>query len=584
MLTEDDAIAMMIHRSAFKAVSRAFKPYVAAYLAVIVLILSATALSLLTPYLFKIFIDKGLTQGNYHAMCSSLIALGCATVCGLLIQIALDAIHEYVGAHFTRRLREHLFRTLLYIPIDTRLSYTRGDLYSRLMSDSGEVYGIIVSIFIGALGESAMLCGVTICMLRISLRISLYLLLAGIPIMVVIGVTSNGLTHRNLDLKAAKAILSEFILERLGAMDLVRSFLRQQHELRGFDTKSRDVIRATFRSVRLRFGSGFGINATVGLAVVGSLYAGGCMVLGGRLTVGGLIALYMYAGKLFAPVQSLSHRTLGFYSRCASLQRIGELLALESCPAVGVAATLQPKTGPPPSISCSGLSFQYDESVTPVFSDFGFDVLPGTKLALIGPSGSGKTTLLKMLAGYLHPTNGSIVIDGLDATAMTFEEHYTLVGFIGQEVELLNLSIADNIRYGCLNATDEEVDYVVERARLSDLVSSLPQGLDTRVGVGGCRLSRGQRQRLAIARLLLTPSNIWLLDEFTSSLDETTESEVLDALEECWQDKTVIIVSHRPSILTRVSHVLQIGSTAQIATRCSSALLQNVHVAACGRS
>lgn len=546
-----------LHKYQLRSIIEVFRPFIGSYIVIVLLVLVGIGSSLSVPYLFKTLVDHGLAAKNptVFAWCTGEILL--ATLLGLMAQAVMDLMHEYVGSHFTKELRRRLFSVLLSQPPGFELPLARGDLYSRIINDSSEVYAIVVSLLIGAFGECCILAGTLYAMMSLNLHISIITLLLSLPMLLLVYLSGPRLEARALTVKREEAQLSEFILERIASTTVIKTHKRVDHEIKGYNICSDKVIAAVMQSVKVRFTSSFLLNVIASVALTGSLFIEGKMVLNGAITLGTLLALYMYTGKLFMPLQSLCGRSFSLSSSLAALERVAFILSLYPAPRILPGPGIPRTDGY--AMSFKDVTVAYSDESPPIVIAATFTLNHGDKCVLTGRSGSGKTTLLKAMAAMLPIRSGSIYIDGISLSDMTPERVFELVSFVGQEVNLFNASVRYNIVYGRPNATEEEVLSAIAAAQLDSLIDELPEGIDTKIGLNGEKLSGGQRQRVVLARLIVQDRPIWLLDEFTSSLDEETEADVFEALSAVWKKKTVIMASHRRSAFRHANHSLAIN-------------------------
>jgi ATP-binding cassette, subfamily B, bacterial MsbA len=314
------------------------------------------------------------------------------------------------------------------------------------------------------------------------------------------------------------------------------------------------------------------INEFIGfVAVIIIIWFGGHEVLAGRLTIGDLIAFLFYLFMLVGPLIALSNLYSQLQMALGAAERVFELLdePVEEAHKQAAAQALPPVTG---HVTFEGVSFSYaapppaqDRSADephmaatgrPVLDNLTFEVLPGQVVALVGPSGAGKTTTLSLLMRLYEIDQGSISIDGFDIRKVSPQSLRAQLAIVPQEPTLFGDSIAENMRYGRLDASDEEVRAAAEAANASGFIEQLPEGMQALVGERGVKLSAGQRQRIAIARALLHNPRILLLDEATASLDNESEALVQDALQRLMQGRTTIVVAHRLTTVERADLIL----------------------------
>ena len=327
----------------------------------------------------------------------------------------------------------------------------------------------------------------------------------------------------------------------------------QARETERFQGRNNRFIDALMAMQRVTYLSG----GLPGLILAGStalvFVYGGQRVIAETLTMGNLVAFMAYQMRLLAPVQAL----MGLYTNLAtakvSLDRVHEISDAE--PEVSEIPGAFKLTNVLGSVEFKNVRFAFDRRV-PTLEDVSFDIEPGETVAIVGESGTGKSTIAYLLLRLFDPDDGSVLLDGRDLRGVTLTGLRQSVAFVDQEPSLFHTSVRENITYGCPAASMSNVEAAVAAAGIHDFISSLPQGYDTVIGERGAALSVGERQRLAIARALLTEPSVLVLDEPTASLDPATERQVLDGYAGIMGDRTTIVISHRLELAHRADRVL----------------------------
>jgi subfamily B ATP-binding cassette protein MsbA len=331
--------------------------------------------------------------------------------------------------------------------------------------------------------------------------------------------------------------------EAVGAVRVVQAFGREEHEV----ARYADAVEGVFGAARRRaivMASFWNSVSFVFLgALVGIFWLGGREVLAGRLTAGDLVAFIVYALNIARTVGGASRIYTSFNAAAGASERLFELLdtppEIEDAP--GARPLPTPVTG---RVTFDDVTFAYVPG-RPVLEHVSFEASPGETIALVGPSGAGKTTLLHLVPRFYDPAGGGIRIDGVDLRDATVESVRAATALVAQDVQLFGASVADNIRYARLDATDAEVEVAARAANAHGFIAALPAGYATEVGERGVKLSGGQRQRVAIARAILKDAPVLLLDEATSALDAESEALVQDALARLMVGRTSFVIAHR---------------------------------------
>jgi ATP-binding cassette subfamily B protein len=350
--------------------------------------------------------------------------------------------------------------------------------------------------------------------------------------------------------------------ENIGGVRVVKAFAQEERQLRRFEGRTRRVFDQSMVSTRLRayYSPLIGFLPQLGLAAL--LYVGGRQVIDGSLSEGDFVAFYGYVLMLTGPMRMLGI-ALGMAQRAvASGERVFELLDREPrLTAPPDAPALPPGGG---RVELRDVTFAYEGDDEPVLSGVDLAVEPGRTVAIVGPTGSGKTTLVMLIPRLYDVTEGAVLVDGADVRTVDPASLRREVAVVSDDAFLFSASLGDNIAYARPEASEDDVTTAARRAGLGELLDSLPDGLDTLVGERGLTLSGGQRQRVAIARALLAEPRILILDDATSSVDATTESQIKSALAEVMEGRTTFVIAHRLSTIALADEVvvLEDGSVA----------------------
>lgn len=542
------------------------RPYVIKYMAAIILLTIASLLSLLPPYILKLLIDDGIQAGNVSVLNAMAIVLIGLTVLSGVTRWLMEYVHEWVSARFIADLRGHLFQHILHQPMRFFSSIKTGDVLGTLRNDITAVYGVIVNTFLGSLSEVVQIAGISILLFYLNPVLALIAISFIPPLYLALIYSGRRMRKLSLTVRSKDVNLLDFFHEKLGNIQLLKLYHREAYEEDHLKSLSKELISATLNSVRYRFISIFIIGLLTSAASVIIIWHGGHRVLQGTLTFGSLFAFYLYTTRLYGPIQSLANRGVDIYNGLASAERLVNYMDLES----EIVEAENPKRPAKiqGDIAFNNVSFCYPGSKSPVVQDFTLSIRSGQKIALVGPSGTGKTTLVNLLGRLYDIDSGSIEIDGYDIRELALETLYDSIGVIPQDSYLFNTSIEENIRYGKVDASIDEIIDAAKKAHLHDFIQQLPEGYQTKIGPRGVKLSGGQRQRLAIARVILKDAPIWILDEFTSSLDSRSELAVYENIMPLLSEKTALIIAHRLSTILSADLVvvIQNGGIVEVGT------------------
>jgi ABC-type multidrug transport system fused ATPase/permease subunit len=353
--------------------------------------------------------------------------------------------------------------------------------------------------------------------------------------------------------QSSEASLLELVHEAIGMMRVIVAFGREDHEFARFRREGERAMQARVQITLQQSLFSLAVETTTAVGTAAVLGYGSYLVLHGRLSTGDLLIVLAYIASVFGPLQAISGTVGHLQQQLASLRRVFSLL--DARPDVQDAPDASPIRQCHGHVSFDAVSFNYPGREG-TLKGISFDAAPGEAIAVVGATGAGKSTLISLLPRFYDPVEGRILLDGVDVRMRTLRSLRAQISMVLQEPLLFSGSIADNIRYGRLDATMDDIITAAREANAHDFISALPKGYDTVVGERGARLSGGERQRVSVARAFLKNAPILILDEPTSSIDSRTEATILDALERLMVGRTTFVVAHRLSTLRSVNTIL----------------------------
>ena len=365
------------------------------------------------------------------------------------------------------------------------------------------------------------------------------------------------MTEREYEEKELQGEIMTLAEQTLSAIPVVQAFSREPHEDTRFRALAQRTVRAHFRSMVAQLQFQVSAGATTAIGTAGILMMGGLHVLDGSLSVGSLLIFLFYPRSVYGPLQTLAFFSSTWASAEASARRISQILEIDERiedPVRPLRVHMTPGNGQIP-VSFEKVTFGYEQG-RPVLNNVTFEVRAGETVAVVGPTGAGKSTLASLIPRLYDPWKGRVTLGGIDVRDFLLRELRDHVSIVLQDPFLLPLTIAENIAYGCPNASLTEIHSAAKAARADEFIRSLPNGYGTALGEEGVTLSGGERQRLAIARAILKDAPIVILDEPTSNLDLHTEASLVDGLEELIADKTTIIIAHRYSAIRHADRII----------------------------
>jgi ATP-binding cassette subfamily B protein len=533
------------------------RPYLPRILVTFGLSLFGTALGLLWPLFTKLLIDQVLLGRNVRL----LVVLVGAMLLTTLVGYVGGAIGRYqytlATANVLFALRQHVFTHLQALSMTFHSRARVGDLLSRLNTDIADVQAVLTDAVFTLLTNVFVLLGTIGLLLWLNWKLFLVSVLA-LPLQLyIVGRLRPRIVEATRAVRELNAEISSFLIESLSAIKFVKLFAAERLQQGRLERLGERFVAVVTRSEMLSYlGSAASTASTAIGGAITTLY-GGILVIGGEMTVGGLIAFLAYQSRAFSPVQVL----VGLYlriERCGvSLARVFEFLDLEEETSRGPNHQWKRVAAPKGEIEFRNVSFSYDP-VHDVLRSVSFQVPAGTRVVLLGPSGSGKTTLIDLLVGLYAPKAGSIAFDGCDLRELDPNWLRQQVVVVGHEPVLFHASLLENLRYADPHASLEAVRDAARVVGLDKFVASLPDGYETVVGERGMRLSAGQKQRVALARAVLRRPTVLVLDEAYSGLDVESERDLRATLDELMIGRTTIMATHRLSSLRADDTVLVI--------------------------
>ncbi len=517
-----------------------------------VLAFAQMGLSLIVPRIIQLTIDRALIGGETGLLVwygLALVGVGVARF-GIAVARRLTTGKASLGIEYD--LRNRLWARLLRQPFAFFDRWPTGQLMSRAMSDISNVrmflgYGIVFFAV-----NIVMMVAVAVILLATDWQLALVSLAFLPALLVVTWRFSRRLQPILKDVQQRIADVTAAAEENIVGTRIVRIFAREDDELAKFSERSTRVFEASVAAARTRALYIPLIAFVPNLAIALLLWYGGRQVIQGDITLGELVAFYTYLMMLVFPAQVIGWLTGLAQRAIASGDRIYELLdaplEMEERPD---AAPLPQADG---AVAFEGVSFSYVDR--PVLDDVGLEVPAGRTVALVGHTGCGKTTLANLVPRFYDVSGGRVLVDGHDVRDLKLDDLRRHIGVVTQDPFLFSASIAENIRAGRPEASDEEVRAAAAAAQADEFVAALPEGYETVVGERGFTLSGGQRQRLAIARALVMDPRILILDDATSSVDVETEFRIREALVEVMKGRTTFIIAHRPSTISLADEVV----------------------------
>jgi ATP-binding cassette subfamily B protein len=531
------------------------KPYWHWVLGFIVMIAATSMLDSYFTFLSKQIIDDAILQGDQARLVQLLTRYGLLAIVQALSVFGFIYLAGVLGERVQYDLRRKLFNHLQELSFSYFDQTPVGWIMSRVTSDSSRIAELVTWGLVDITWSVLNITTAVIFMFTINRRLS-FIVVALVPVMVALAFWfKQRILQEYREVRKLNSVITGAFNENISGVRVVKALVREERNLEEFTEKSSGMYRAAYRAAWLSalFLPVVQIVGAFGVAAV--IWYGGFQVQVGGMTVGGIQAFLSYLTFMLWPIQDMARVYAEMQRSVASAERIFSLIDAEP-EVVDLEDALEP-AGLEGEVEFDEVTFRY-EADKDVLHGLNLHVLPGEHIALVGPTGGGKSTIVNLICRFYEPSEGVIRIDGQDYTGLTQQAIQSRIGMVLQTPHLFSGSIRDNIRYGRLDASDEQVEAAAKLAHAHDFVTSMDEGYDEEVGEGGNLLSVGQKQLVSIARAVLADPDILILDEATSSVDTLTEARIQRGMEAVMAGRTSFIIAHRLSTIKRADRILVI--------------------------
>lgn len=545
------------------------RPYTKQLAAAVACIVLAAGANLYMPWIIKDMIDKVLMERDMAML--NLIAGGIIVVFFFrgVFYYGQSYLVSFVGQRVVIDIREALFEKFQRMPLAYFDRHQTGEIMSYVTNDVQALQNALVDKLIEFVTEASILIGSIVLMFYLDWKLTLITLITVPLVGQAMKIFGRKLKKSGTVIQERLADINSLLQESIAAVRVVKSFVRERYEIERFRRQNELNFQAEMKNVQLSSLLTPTVEFLAAITVTIILWIGGYEVVQGEITAGSLVAFLTYAVNLANPVKRIG-RIYGAVQRAmAAADRVFDVIDMEE--------TIHDREGAVPlpeiegRVAVKDVSFSYKEGA-PALSHVSLEASPGQLVAFVGPSGAGKSTIANLIPRFYEVNEGVIEIDGHDVRDVTLDSLREQIGIVPQETMLFSSSVRENIRYGRLDATDEEIEEAARAANAEEFILQLPEGYETKIGERGLNLSGGQRQRIAIARAILKNPRILILDEATSALDTESEKIVQAALDKLMVGRTSFAIAHRLSTIFNADciyvidggHIVEQGTHAEL--------------------
>ncbi|MBM6700042.1 ABC transporter ATP-binding protein [Bifidobacterium pullorum subsp. saeculare] len=553
---EDEELEEQINLRDIARVGRYLKPYLPRVVRILVVVIAMSGILVTVPYLTKIMIDSAIPNkdlGLLGALAAGLAAL--IVVYELCLRYRTVAITR-VGQLMLKDMRRDIFTHIQTLPFSYFDSRPHGKILIRVVNYVNTLSDTLSSGLINVISDVFTFVITLVVMFAIDWRLALFSLVLFPVLIVWVRVLQYFQRRAYQKLSNKQSNLNAYIHESIAGVKTTQTFAQERAQFATFQQQQGEVRSAWMRAVHIQFLMWPGVQ-TISVATISLIYFVGVMGLGGvDVTTGVLIAFVGYANNFWNPVINIGNFYNQLITCSAYLERIFETLDVK--PEI----TDRPGARDLPAIQgrvdFNDVVFRYEEGGRTILNLVDFHVAPGRTIALVGPTGAGKTTIVNLLSRFYDVSEGSVTIDGHDVRDVTLASLRRQMGVMLQDTFIFSGNVRENIRYGRLDATDEDIEAAAKAVHAHEFIMELPDGYDTAVEERGSTLSAGQRQLIAFARVLLADPRILILDEATSNIDTRTEEALQAGLNHLLKGRTSFIIAHRLSTIENADEIFYI--------------------------
>ena len=529
------------------------RPYLGRLIAAGFCTVMTAAANLYVPWIVRDVIDKVFQNKDSDLL--NLISLGIVVIFFArgIFYYGQSYLMNYVGESIVIDVRGIVYRKLMTLSTHFFDTNKLGTIMSYVTNDVAALQGAMVANSIEIITETSVLIGSVGAMVYLDWKLTLFTFCTFPVVLFFMDFFGKKIRKSGHRIQQATADITSILQETLAATRVVKSFVREPYEIARFDQQNKANFYANMKSAKLMGTLSPVIEFIAALGVTAIIWFGGRSVIDGDITAGSLVAFLVYAINISNPIKRIARVMGSIQKALAAAERVFYIMDLtDTIPQKPDAITLPNVEG---NVEFRHVSFAYNKGET-ILHDVSFSAKPGQAIALVGPSGAGKSTVASLLPRFYDVTEGAIFVDGHDVRDVTLASLREQVGIVPQETNLFNDTVYNNILYGRLDATRDEVIAAAKAANADEFIQQLPKGYDTQLGDRGVNISGGQRQRISIARAILKNPRILILDEATSALDTESERIVQEALDRLMVGRTSFVIAHRLSTIQNAAKII----------------------------
>lgn len=569
----------MLDKKVLKQLFPYIKPYRKLLVLLIFIMVSFAMFDSVLPIIIKTAVDRFAKPGTTEGMQPFLIFCAVFALLRGAVVLGMIRIGGIVNTGLSYDVRETCFRRLQELPFSFFDKHSVGSLLTRLTSDAEQLGRVLSWGIVDVVDGFGKLIFMTIFMFMLDVKLALVVLAVVPALFFVVFKFKESTLNKYRDVRRLNSDVTAALNEGVEGAVTTKTLVREKEALKEFRTlteslASESVSAASFSALYLPL-----VILLGAIAGAAALRVGGAGVMDKTVSYGTLIAFFSYAVSFFQPLQDLAKRLPQFQNARAAAERIFSVIETEpeiqDTPAVREMLK-QPDALPRLSgaLEFRNINFQYVEK-EPVLTDFNLSVKQGETVAIVGETGSGKTTIISLACRFYEPTSGQVLFDGKDYRTFPLEHLQQNIAIVQQTPHLFSGTIRENIHYGNLNATEEQIEEAIARINAEAFIQTLKNGLDFQVGEGGANLSTGQKQLISLARILIADPSILFLDEATSSVDAETEHFIQEAVKTVMHQRTSFIIAHRLSTILAANRIIHLSKGKIIEQGTHRELLKN---------